>query len=268
VKLDDCFSDHPKVEQAGDLAAWMYVCGLQYCSRALSDGFVPATRVPRLTGLSRPMKLAEKLVEVGLWEPVDGGFQVHDYAEHQRTAEQIKHQRQTTANRVTRHREQRSRNGVTGAVTRTVTNGAVTPPDTDTDKKTPHTPQKGTGTSAPAKPIELPAGLSGFLVPVADALRHVAAEKPGAITPTDNAVAKSLQDFPNKDFVPLVQDFEHYWLHGAGQGTVRKDIVSTWRKRLATQPDVLHKTPPRRPGQGPGPNLAADLQARLEAADR
>lgn len=143
VKLDDCFSEHPKVEEAGDLAAWLYVCGLQYCSRALSDGFIPASRVPRLTGLQRPLKLAETLVAVGLWERVEGGFQVHDYAEHQRTAEQVKRDRQRTSERVTRFRAKRSSNTVGNGPSNAVTNGDVTAVDTDRDTETPQSPPRG-----------------------------------------------------------------------------------------------------------------------------
>jgi hypothetical protein len=124
VKLDDCFVEHRKVEEAGDLAAWMYVCGLQYSSRALSDGFIPAGRVSKLTGLARPMKLAEKLVDVGLWESVAGGFQIHDYTDHQRTAEQVKRERVASKERVTKHRAQRNGNGVTSALPKRSSNAS------------------------------------------------------------------------------------------------------------------------------------------------
>ena len=49
VKLDDQFTENPKVVQAGPLASWLHVCGLVYCSRNLTDGFIPAMMVPRLT---------------------------------------------------------------------------------------------------------------------------------------------------------------------------------------------------------------------------
>lgn len=123
VKLDDNFAEHPKVEEAGDLAAWLYVCGLQYCSRALSDGYIPAGRVPRLTMLKRPQQLADKLVEVGLWERENGGFRVHDYTEYQRSADQIKKEREAVNNRVKKHRAKQRRNASS--------NGAETALDVD-----------------------------------------------------------------------------------------------------------------------------------------
>ena len=88
-KLDDTFPDHPKVVAAGGQAAWLYVAGLAYCSRGLTDGHIPAAVVARLTDLPKPAELAAKLVAVGLWVEQDGGYAVHDYADHQRTRAQI-----------------------------------------------------------------------------------------------------------------------------------------------------------------------------------
>lgn len=79
AKLDDRFPGHPKVRKAGPEAAWLYVCGLCYCSSYLTDGEIPKDQVPLLTALSEPMKLAEKLVQVRLWEKRDESFWVHDY---------------------------------------------------------------------------------------------------------------------------------------------------------------------------------------------
>ncbi len=84
VKLDDRFADHPKVLAAGALAGFMWVCGLAYAnSQKKRDGFIPATKVPVLYPLPSPMKLAKKLVAVGLWEERDDGYQIHDYHDFQ-----------------------------------------------------------------------------------------------------------------------------------------------------------------------------------------
>lgn len=113
VKLDDGFPEHRKAVDAGDDACWLFVAGLCYCARNLSaatpDGFIPAGQVARLTGLRATRKLAGRLVEVGLWDEVDGGFQVHDYGDYQQTYEQVSKRRDATAERVRKHRG----NGVT-----------------------------------------------------------------------------------------------------------------------------------------------------------
>jgi hypothetical protein len=79
IKIDDQFPDHPKVITAGPAAGWLYVCGLCYCGRYLTDGFIPSGQVRRLADLKDPQKLADALVSVGLWEVAEGGYQVHDY---------------------------------------------------------------------------------------------------------------------------------------------------------------------------------------------
>ena len=88
VRLDDQFSDHPKVLEAGPLAGWLWVCGLAYCNRLRTDGFIPAGAVPRLADVPHAAKLAATLVQAGLWNAVAGGFQVHDYLDYQPSREQ------------------------------------------------------------------------------------------------------------------------------------------------------------------------------------
>lgn len=104
IKLDDSFSEHPKVVQAGDRAAWLFVCGLLYASRTLSNGFVPASQVSRLCALRDAQALAKRLTSVGLWVEVEDGYVIHDYLEHQRSAAQVKEERRKSAERVKRHR--------------------------------------------------------------------------------------------------------------------------------------------------------------------
>lgn len=84
--LDDQFPDHPKVVAAGGDAAWLFVCGLAYCRRYNTDGFIPTAQVPRLSDRKSVKKLAAKLVTVRLWREVDGGYQVHDFSDWNRTS--------------------------------------------------------------------------------------------------------------------------------------------------------------------------------------
>jgi hypothetical protein len=115
VKLDDHFPDHPKVIAAGPLAAWLYVAGLCYANRLLTDGFVPGEVVPRLIAFSGtkyardPEALAVRLCAAGLWTEttVAGiqGYQIHDYTTYQRSRERVLTDRTQTAKRVTAWRK-------------------------------------------------------------------------------------------------------------------------------------------------------------------
>ena len=97
IKLDDQFPDHPKVMAAGPLAAWLYVCGLAYCARLLTDGYLPAAQVRKLADVDEATALADRLVGVGLWERVEGGFRVHDYLEYQPSADRVRATREVRA---------------------------------------------------------------------------------------------------------------------------------------------------------------------------
>lgn len=41
VRLDDEFGEHPKIAALSDSALALFVTGLAYCNRNLTDGFIP-----------------------------------------------------------------------------------------------------------------------------------------------------------------------------------------------------------------------------------
>jgi hypothetical protein len=145
VKLDDQFTDHPKVVAAGPLAAWLYICGLTYAARYLTDGFIPAAQVRRLADLGEPERLAERLVGVELWEREEAGYRIHDYLDFNPSAAQVRKEREDNARRQEEWRRRRGEkpaprtsrtardavsNGVTDAGDNPTSNGAVTAPRT------------------------------------------------------------------------------------------------------------------------------------------
>ena len=102
VKLDDQFPDHPKVEKAGERAAWLFICGLCYCAEHLTDGFIPASKAQRLTGQAGPR--IEKLLEVGLWEQADGGYLVSRYLQYQPPKSSVVAEREAARKRMSHAR--------------------------------------------------------------------------------------------------------------------------------------------------------------------
>ncbi len=104
VRIDDRAPEHRKLLEAGPLAAWLWVCGLCYCNRQKArDGFIPASALPVLYPMPKPGTHAEKLVSAGLWEPVNGGYLIHDYHDFQPDAE--------TANAISEARREAGRRG-------------------------------------------------------------------------------------------------------------------------------------------------------------
>jgi len=130
VRIDDHAPEHPKQMAAGAEACWLWVRGLAYCSRYLTDGLIPHAVVDGWGG-TRAFKLAVRLVNVGLWEYAeDGAYRVHDYGAYQPSKAQVTTRRKRTADRVAAWKEQRgyvAGNGVTNGIGNAVTTPAPVP---------------------------------------------------------------------------------------------------------------------------------------------
>src|SRR5262249_46251297 len=81
-KVRDDFRDDPRVIEAGTGAAFLYIVGLTYCARHLTDGRIPAKAVPTLWDFSdigeNALDLAARLVDLGFWAKTVEGFEVVD----------------------------------------------------------------------------------------------------------------------------------------------------------------------------------------------
>lgn len=106
VKLDDHFDENPKVARLSDGALALWVTGLAYSNRNLTDGFIP-TQVGR--GKLRycdgdtSSPIAE-LEHAGLWEPATGGWLIHDFADYQPTRDQVQADREAARERKAKSR--------------------------------------------------------------------------------------------------------------------------------------------------------------------
>lgn len=107
IKIDDGITEHPKCVDLTSAAWTLWLHGLAYCSRNLTDGYIPTAMLPRLSAVSNPRKVADALVNAGLWHRENGGYQVHDYCDHQRSRADIEAER--AAARERRHRGKSSR---------------------------------------------------------------------------------------------------------------------------------------------------------------
>lgn len=106
--LDELF-DHPKIIMAGDLvggphgpaiALGLYTAGLLYANRHLTDGILPIEIVKRWPHSRRPLTIAAALVEAKLWEiTTAGAFKIHDFLDHNFTADAVKERRAWDVNR-------------------------------------------------------------------------------------------------------------------------------------------------------------------------
>lgn len=112
VKVDDNFFGNPKVMRAGKDASVLFLAALCFCNRSLTDGFVPEESLRRLAAdadVDDPRKLAERLVDVGLWAHAEHGYRVCKYLEYQPSAESVKQKRDEAAERMRRVRSREVR---------------------------------------------------------------------------------------------------------------------------------------------------------------
>lgn len=82
VKIDDRYAHHPKILAAGPLAMALDIAGMCYAAAHETDGRIPTAALALLTPFLTPPKqraAAAKLVEVGRWETIPGGWQIHDF---------------------------------------------------------------------------------------------------------------------------------------------------------------------------------------------
>jgi len=122
VRVDDQFADHPKLANIGPLGWGLWLAGVAYCNRHLTDGYIPRSVAVRLAcpevvhpsgqvwrlmrqtddGETAPVDMAwviDLLVAAGLWHPVPGGYQVHDYLDYQPSAAEVHAARDTIRRR-------------------------------------------------------------------------------------------------------------------------------------------------------------------------
>lgn len=122
IRLDDHFDENPKIASVGPLGLALWVTGLAYCNRNLTDGFIPWAIARNLVSwefMAAEGEAVERiatttdtgddshvsawtvgsgaiiglLIEAGLWEHVPGGYRIHDYADFQPTKAQVEAER-------------------------------------------------------------------------------------------------------------------------------------------------------------------------------
>lgn len=87
ARLDDGFHDHPKVDGLSLAAVGLWTLCLTHAHRhrrtAPTQGHVAEARARKFAG-SQAHRLASELMDAGLWEPVEGGWLIHDFADYTR----------------------------------------------------------------------------------------------------------------------------------------------------------------------------------------
>jgi hypothetical protein len=146
AKLDDRFHVNGKIVAAGNAAVGLFARGISWSAGHETDGFIPEGVARMLE--SPDQGLVDRLLEIGLLERAEGGYQIHDYLEFNPSARELRRQRKAVADRVRAHRARNGHdtppsgedgNGKRNAVRNCESNGSVT-------RESRVTPGPGTGT--------------------------------------------------------------------------------------------------------------------------
>lgn len=100
AKLDDQFFYNKKIAQVDGPAKLLYIASLVYTANQLTDGFLPERAVRFIAStadVANCQEFARQLLDVGLWDATDDGYQIHDYLEWNPSKEQVEQTREARA---------------------------------------------------------------------------------------------------------------------------------------------------------------------------
>lgn len=259
LKVDDSFQAHrkvlriPKTMRLEALGAW--VLAGAWTAHAELDGEIPEYVVEEL---HIPAYITEELVRVGLWEKVDGGFQMHDYLDYNRSGEECREARQ-------KHSELRAQAGRIGGLRsadlrrqaklkQTVeANGKQAEADVkQTGEASSGTPVKQTEAASPSKP-EAGASKTGEAFQAPDPTRPdpllSMPRKRGNQKPPEKLEITEEMIAWAKLHTPLVADRSEAeaencldWHRAAGKD--RRDWVATWRNWMRKAQQIAEARAP------------------------
>ena len=92
IKLSDSFPTDPRVLEAGESAAYLFIVSLCYAAEHMTDGLVPKVALRRLVDGDVDLRAA-KLVEVGLWDDEGASYRITRYLDHQTSRAEIEDKR-------------------------------------------------------------------------------------------------------------------------------------------------------------------------------
>lgn len=154
ARVDVNFGDHPKALAAGAIARDLWTWGLLYSRKHELDGDLPKEVVLASSwgaGGKTNAKVAAKLVDVGLWVAVEGGWRIVNYSEKNETRDQIDQRRGTARERMRKVRGERSPD-VRANAPRTLSEQAPNVRDQIQEPEPEPEPEQPTVVVAPAAP--------------------------------------------------------------------------------------------------------------------
>ena len=229
IRVDVLLPGHPKLAGLPRSARWTLVELWCFAGRYHTDGFIS----DGVWGETGPAADRRRLVERGLAERVDGGYQMHDYTEHNRSRDEIE---QLSARRAEAGRKggsaRRSNWEASASASGKQTASAV-PKQTEAEAEAEAEADKK---SPPARERAAPPG------PRATRL-------PGDFAVSRALAAWAAENVPGLDYATETMRFRDYWQSAAGAKARKTDWEATWRNWMRRAADDLAARQPRGPSR-------------------
>lgn len=103
VRVENTMPESLKVAPLSDRAFRLWMHALCYCSRGQTDGRVPARLVLSLSP-SATRRTVDELVNAHLFEPIEDGYLVHDYLDHNPSRARIREMKESAKKRTAKWR--------------------------------------------------------------------------------------------------------------------------------------------------------------------
>lgn len=241
----------PDMINAGEEAEVLHQRAKAYSAQTESGGYIPAAALPLITP-KRPQQRAAKLVAVGLWVAVNGGYLIADWDEDQAELEALAARRRADRERkrAQRDREQRppqssetSRDNSTDAsrdshVSVRTQEPGYTRADREKEKEEEHPPESLRDSGPPA-------GGDDDAAEPTKPKRNRGTRIPADFTITDAMRTWGKDNFPQVNGEAETEAFIDYWRAAPGAKGVKLDWPATWRNWIRK---AAERTPTSRNG--------------------
>ena len=125
VRVSDDFYDHERFADVGPLGIAVWIVGLAYCNRNLTDGRIPkraALRLMHIEGLGvyegsyagRDAGVNDgiaELTDAGLWAEDGRDYVIRDYLDYQPSRDEVEEQRRKSAARQAQYKRRKRSEG-------------------------------------------------------------------------------------------------------------------------------------------------------------
>lgn len=212
ARFDINMDEHPKIMMLSDAAFRAMVEATMWSRRQLTDGFLDDRVVSKKWGQTVADELTSNAGGRSSWVKVEGGYQIHDFDEHQTTTRDIEAKREAGRAGGLAKSKQTASKRVAPATKNGWQNASKPLAKTETETET-------TPTDVGVHARDTNAGQTGTRIPA-------------NFTATTTMIGWALENTPNVDWKLATQRFKEHYRSVAGRQQFRTDWVSAWRSWL------------------------------------